>query len=38
VRHSMASIESARRLLGYSPPVSFEKGLERTVRWFQDEK
>lgn len=35
VRHSMASIDKARNLLGYEPPVSLEEGLERTVRWFQ---
>lgn len=35
VRHSMASIDKARRLLGYSPSVAFEKGLEATARWFR---
>ncbi len=36
VRHSMASIDKAKNMLGYNPPVSFEEGLEKTVRWFQD--
>ncbi len=36
VRHSMASIDKAREVLGYDPPVSFEEGLERTVSWFRE--
>lgn len=37
VRDSMASLERARRLIGYDPKVGLEEGLERTVRWFQQE-
>ena len=33
VRDSLASIEKARRLLGYRPAVSFSEGLRRTLRW-----
>lgn len=33
VPHSCASIEKARRELGYEPPVSFEEGLAATWRW-----
>jgi UDP-glucose 4-epimerase len=33
VKHSLADVDKARRLLGYNPPVSFEEGLERTVAW-----
>ncbi len=33
VPHSCASIERARRVLGYAPPVSFEDGLAATWRW-----
>ncbi len=33
VPHSCASIERARRELGYEPPVSFEEGLAATWRW-----
>ena len=33
VKHSLADISKAQRLLGYSPTVSFEEGLERTVAW-----
>jgi UDP-glucose 4-epimerase len=31
VRHSLADIELARRLLGYQPKVMIEEGLRRTV-------
>jgi len=34
VKHSMASIDKAGRLLGYKPVVVFEDGLRRTVEWF----
>jgi UDP-glucose 4-epimerase len=34
VRHSQASIEKARRLLGFSPETDFARELEKTCRWF----
>jgi UDP-glucose 4-epimerase len=34
VRHSQASIEKARKLLGFVPPVGFREGLEKTVAWY----
>ncbi|MFN8007972.1 MAG: GDP-mannose 4,6-dehydratase [Terriglobia bacterium] len=33
-----ADLSKARRLLGYSPKVSFEEGLDRFVSWFRNEK
>jgi UDP-glucose 4-epimerase len=36
VRHSLASIEEARHLLGYEPKVGLEEGLSRTVSWFRE--
>jgi UDP-glucuronate 4-epimerase len=33
-----ADITKARRLLGYDPQVGIEKGVERFVRWFREEK
>jgi nucleoside-diphosphate-sugar epimerase len=36
VRDSQASIGKARRLLGYTPSVSFEEGLRHTVEWFKE--
>ncbi len=35
VRHSLASIDAARRDLGYSPSVGLEEGVRRTVAWFR---
>jgi UDP-glucose 4-epimerase len=34
VRHTLASIDRARRLLGYDPTVGFEEGLRRTFDAF----
>lgn len=35
VRHSLADIRLARKLLGYRPIVGFETGLRRTVDWYR---
>jgi nucleoside-diphosphate-sugar epimerase len=35
-RHSLADISLARQILGYEPSVSFQDGLERTIRWMRD--
>jgi len=35
VRHSRASIDKARRMLGYEPRVSFDEGLARTLAWYE---
>jgi UDP-N-acetylglucosamine 4-epimerase len=34
IAHSLASIEKARRLLGYSPVLNVAEGLEESVKWF----
>ncbi len=34
IRHSLASIEKARKLLGYSPSHTVFTGLEEYVKWF----
>jgi UDP-glucose 4-epimerase len=34
VKHSLADVAKARRLLGYNPGMSFREGLERTVAWY----
>jgi UDP-glucose 4-epimerase len=34
IRHSLADIGAARRVLGYRPVVDFEAGLERTLAWY----
>jgi nucleoside-diphosphate-sugar epimerase len=38
VRHSLADIRLARRLLGYTPIVDFETGLRRTVEWYREQR
>jgi len=35
IKHSLAEIGLARKHLGYSPDVSFEDGLKRTVDWYR---
>jgi len=37
VKHSLASIDRARRELGYEPKADFQHGLERTVAWYLSE-
>ena len=37
IRHSLADISLARRVLGYRPTVDFRTGLERTVDWYTDQ-
>lgn len=34
IPHSLASIEKARKALGYEPRFKFEKGLELAVEWY----
>ena len=34
IPHSLASIDKARLLLGYSPVLNVKKGLEEAVKWF----
>ncbi len=36
IRHSLADIGKARRILGYTAPVSFEEGLRRTIGWYRE--
>ena len=35
IRHSLADITLARRILGYEPIVRFEDGLVKTVDWYR---
>jgi len=34
IKHSLASIEKAKRLLGYAPAFNVVQGLEESVKWF----
>lgn len=36
VKHSLANITEARRVLGYQPLVGFEDGLRQTVDWYRE--
>jgi nucleoside-diphosphate-sugar epimerase len=36
IRHSLADVGQARRLLGYEPRVDFEAGLRKTVAWYRE--
>jgi len=36
VKHSMAGIDRIQRELGFKVEVSFEEGIDRTVRWYQE--
>jgi UDP-glucose 4-epimerase len=37
ILHSQADIELTRKMLGYTPRVSFEEGLRRTWEWYRAE-
>lgn len=36
ILHSLASVDKARRLLGYNPLFSLNAGLEKAIRWYWD--
>lgn len=36
VKHSLADISKAKRLLGYNPEISVEDGLRKTFQWYRD--
>jgi len=36
VKHSLADISKAERLLGYQVSVSVEEGLRRTFQWYRE--
>jgi len=38
IQHSLASIERARKELGYQPKVDFYQGMQKTVAWYLEEK
>ncbi len=35
VRHSLSSIKTIKKLLGYKPIVSFNDGIIQTIKWFK---
>jgi UDP-glucose 4-epimerase len=38
IRHSLADVRAARRLLDYRPRVDFGTGLRRTVAWYRSSR
>lgn len=36
IPHSLASIEKAKRLLGYQPTHSVKAGMEEAIKWYRD--
>lgn len=36
VKHSLADISKARKLLGYSPAISVAEGLKKTFQWYKE--
>jgi UDP-glucuronate 4-epimerase len=36
VKHTCASIEKAKKLLGYNPQVTFEEGIKKTAEWYAE--
>lgn len=35
VKHTLADVSKAQRVLGYKPTISFKEGLKLTVEWFE---
>lgn len=38
IKHSCASIEAARKMLGYSPTAELSEGLARTTAWYANQE
>jgi UDP-glucose 4-epimerase len=36
VKHSLASIDLAQKIIGYEPVVSFQDGLRNAIAWYKD--
>ncbi|MHC4423899.1 MAG: SDR family oxidoreductase [Planctomycetota bacterium] len=36
VKHSLADISLAQKLIGFKPTVSFKKGLQKAIDWYRD--
>jgi len=36
IKHSLSDIRNAEKIIGYKPTVSFEQGLEQTIRWYEN--
>jgi nucleoside-diphosphate-sugar epimerase len=38
IKHSLADISKAERMLGYRPVIPFREGLKRTVEFFRQRR
>jgi nucleoside-diphosphate-sugar epimerase len=38
IKHSVADIGLAKRLLGYAPEWTFEQGMKETIKWYDEMK
>jgi UDP-N-acetylglucosamine/UDP-N-acetylgalactosamine 4-epimerase len=38
IEHSLASIDKAKKFLGYDPAYNVREGLEKTVQWFMNKR
>ena len=36
VKHSLADISKAKKLLGYDPEISVKEGLKKTFNWYKE--
>lgn len=36
IRHSLADISAAKKILGYNPDYNFEKGLNEAIEWYKN--
>lgn len=36
VKHSLADISLAKKLIGYEPKITFKDGLEKAIAWYRD--
>jgi UDP-glucose 4-epimerase len=36
VKHSLADITLAKKLIGYKPTISFKQGLEKSINWYKE--
>lgn len=34
IKHSLASIEKIKNLIGYEPAVQFKEGIKKTIKWY----
>jgi nucleoside-diphosphate-sugar epimerase len=35
IKHSLADISLAKRLIGYTPKFTFKEGLKKTIEWYK---